>query len=270
MWKLKTLFLIVLMGMSSCVWAQDIQFDNIDKKDMENIVSDFTGVFTHTSVSGAAPLGSLFGFEVGLVLSGSKAEKIEKLVKEQDPNADIPILPSGGVLGIITVPLGFTFEALIIPEIGDSNFKFQNMSAAAKWSPTETVLSFLPLSIAIKGHLTKTDLTFKQPDPVTSSVEVNSTFKNTITGIQLIASKNLVIAEPYVGIGYIHGDGELSVAGNSIFDPSVTSGTSASATASGAQFFGGAEFKLLIFKLAAEYSHHLDIDRYSFKASAFF
>lgn len=268
---MKILIVVLLSLWNLQAQSQDLFFDNITEQDMTDIANDFTGVFAPTSVSGANTLGSIFGFELGLVGSGTKAEKIERIVKREDPTADIPFLPSGGLLGRLTVPFGLTVEALLIPEVGDDDFKFQNTSLALMWTPTETLLSFLPLSLATKVHFTQTSLKFKQTDPGIpgGTVQVDSEFKNTITGIQFLVSKNLLLVEPYAGVGFIQGDGELSVKGSApAFN--FTASDSASKKVDGAQFFAGAELKLLIFKIGAEYSKHLDVNRYSLKLAAYF
>lgn len=260
-------FLAILLFSNSAL-GQDLQFENISDSDLEKIVEDFSGNFMHTSVSGASTLGSIFGFEVGVVAGAAKSENIESIVKETDPTADVPFIPHGGLLGILTVPFGLTVEATLIPEIGDDDFKFQNLSAALKWTPTETLLSALPLSLAGKVHFSKTTVDFKQNDPGTSS-QVDATYENSTMGVQILASKNLIFVEPYAGVGFLKGDGELTVKGtNPAFD--FTSSQTASKDVSGANFFAGAEFKLLIFKGALEYSNQLGVDSYTAKFSLYF
>lgn len=263
--------IIAMFLMSTSALAQDLALDNISQKDMEDIVSDFTAAYTHTSISGADTLGSIFGFEVGLIFGMAGADRIDKIAKREDPNSDVPGLPYGGILGRLTVPFGITGEVLIIPEIGDDDFKFSNKSLALMWTPTETLLSFLPLSLSIKGHYTKTDMSFKIPDAVTPGIDSDASFDNTIMGVQILASKSLIIVEPYVGLGFLTGDGNLKYSGaGTIFDTAVTAGGSASKKVDGAQFLVGANLNLLFFNIGAEYSNHLDTDRYGLKVSAGF
>jgi hypothetical protein len=259
---LSAVFLVFCFGAHS----QDITFDNISESDLKDIVQDFSGVFTHTSVSGAGSLGSIFGFELGLVGGASQVDRLEKIIKREDPTAeDIPMIPSGGLLGRLTVPFGLTIEALVIPEVGDEDFKFQNTSLALLWTPTETILSFMPVSIGTKLHYTTTDLNFQTPDPVTGT-DVKGTFKNYILGLQALVSQDLVFVEPYAGIGYVQADGDLAISGSNTFY-NFTTATSASKSVSGTQFLLGAEFKLLVMKFGAEYSHQFDVNRYSAKFS---
>lgn len=249
--------------------AQDLTFDNISESDLKDIVSDFSGVFAHTSGAGAGSLGSIFGFELGILAAGTQVDRIEKIVKREDPGADdLPMIPSGGLLGRVTVPFGLTIEALLVPEIGDDDFKFQNTSVALLWTATDGLLSFLPFSLGTKIHYTQTDLKFQTPDPVTNT-DVGAKFSNTIMGIQVLASQNLLFAEPYVGVGYLQADGDLSISGNNTFYNFTTS-TSASKSVSGPQFILGSEFKFLILKLGFEYAHAFDISRYAGKFTLYF
>lgn len=264
-------FLTAILMMSTPALGQDLALDNISNQDMEDIVGDFTGAFTHTSMSGGNSLGSIFGFEVGLIGGIASADRIEKIAKREDPNSDVPGLPFGGLLGRLTVPFGITAELLMIPEIGDDDFKFSNNSIGVMWTVTDTLLSFLPLSIGVKGHYTKTDMSFKIPDAVTAGVDSDASFENTIMGLQVLVSKNLLIVEPYAGIGFLQGDGNLNYSGSgTIFDTAVTAGGSASKKVSGAQFLVGAELNLLFFNIGVEYANHLDTDRYGLKLSGGF
>lgn len=264
------LFLALVLSLPQAM-AQDIAFNNLSEKDVEDIVSDFTGAFTHTSFSGANTMGSIFGFEIGLIGGIANVDRIKKIAKRSDANSDVSAVPFGGLLGRITVPFGFTVEALVVPEVGGDEFKFSNKSLALMWTPTETVLSFLPLSIAIKGHYTKTDLKFKIPDAVVTGVDVDASFDNTIMGAQLLISKNLLIVEPYAGVGFVSGDGSLSYSGSgSIFNGGVTPTNTAKKKVDGTQFLVGANLKLLILNIGAEYSQQIDVQRYGLKISAGF
>lgn len=267
--KLTVASLILLSGSLA---AQELEFDNISEGDLEKVVKDFSSNFSHTSVSGANTLGSIFGFEVGLIGGLGKINSLDDVVQETDPDADIPgLMPHGGLLGIVSVPFGWTFELTMIPEFGDDEFKFSNTTAAVKWSLTESLLSALPLSIALKGHYSQTKIDFEQQDPGGSPVTVDGSYESTVTGLQAVVSKNLLVLTPYAGLGYLQASGEMGVNGtDSIFDTGFTASDSASVDVSSTQMFFGAEFKLLVIKLAAEYSRQFETERYTFKFSAFF
>lgn len=254
---------------SFSAYSADIVFDQLDGNDMKNIVGDFSGNFSHTSVAGATPLGDILGFEVGLIGGVTDTPKIKKLVNEQDPSVDASQMPHAALLGRVSVPFGITGEIGLVPKVGSDSFKFQNISIAAMWTPTSFLLE-LPLSLAAKLHYTKTTVNFKQPVG-TPAVNTDIQYENGITGFDVIASKDFIVVEPYLGLGYLSGSGKLSVSGNTtIFD--TTFSTSQSATASKGSFhlFGGAELKLLFFKIGLEFGTAFGTTRYTAKLSGAF
>lgn len=267
---MRNFLLTMLFVLPSAVFAQDLTFDDITKSEIESITRDFSANFTHTAVTGANTLGSVFGFEVGLIFGGTKIEELEDIIKETDPDADVPgLLPHGGLMGMVSVPFGWTFEATLIPQFGEDDFKFSNLTAAVKWSITETLLSELPLSIAIRGHYAKTSIDFTQIDPGGTPATVNGSLDNTVTGLQAVVSKNFLVFSPYAAVGFLQGSGDLSVNGtDSIFN--FTASNSASADVTSTQIVIGGELKLAIFKLAGEYSRQFETERFTAKASFYF
>ena len=140
------------------------------------------------------------------------------------------------------------------------------MSFAAKWTPTGVFID-LPVDLAIKLHTTKSEFEFES---VVSSVNTKYKFDNTVMGLTAFVSKDLIFAEPYVGLGVVNGEGELSASGTAVFDPSYTSAVSASKKTSSTLLLIGSDFKLLVLKLGVEYARLFDTDRYSAKLSFFF
>ncbi|MCB0383920.1 MAG: hypothetical protein KDD43_00905 [Bdellovibrionales bacterium] len=253
----------------SASFGQDLDFDDIDKADLEKIIGDLSANFAHTTVSGASALGAVFGFEFGLIGGMTSTPGIDKLVKETDPNADSAALPHAGLLVQFSVPMGVTVEANLIPSFGSDDFKFSNTGIGVKWTMTDSILS-LPFNLALKGNITKTELTFKTVinNASTGNIPVDSKleFSNTSMGLAAVISKNILFFEPYFGFGFINSDGDLKVDGTgTIFDTTLTTGKSAGAKNSGTHMFLGADLDLFILKLGLEYSKIIDADRYSAK-----
>lgn len=249
--------------------AQNLSFQQLDASDLEKVVADFSATFNHTSVSGASSLGNIFGFEVGLVAGIAKTPNINDFAQEAGSTEKVDKLPHGELLGVLTVPAGITVEAGLIPKVGKDDFKFSTFSAAVKWTPTDVFLDW-PLSVAIKGHVTKTAVAFKQ---TISNVDTDFDYKNTITGLTLLASKNFVLVEPYIGVSLLKATGDLSFSGSPaqpVFDPSYSTSNSASASKSSTGVMVGAELKLVFFKLGAEYTNAFGTSRYTGKASFYF
>ncbi|MCB0365020.1 MAG: hypothetical protein H6624_11880 [Bdellovibrionaceae bacterium] len=260
------LALFLVPGIS---YGQDLDFDNIDKSDLENIIGDLSANFAHTTVSGGSALGAVFGFELGVVGGVTSTPGVDKLVKETDPNADSAALPHAGLLIQFSVPMGVTVEANLIPSFGSEDFKFSNTGIGVKWTMTDSVLS-LPFNLALKGNMTKTELKFETVinNASTGNIPVDSKleFSNTTMGLAAVISKNFLIFEPYFGFGFVNSDGDLRVDGTgSIFDTTLTTGQSAGAKNSGTHMFLGAELDLFFLKLGIEYAKIIDADRYTGK-----
>jgi hypothetical protein len=247
--------------------AQDLTFQQLDQSDMKKVVSDFSAIFNHSSVSGASSLGTIFGFEVGLMGGITNTKRIDELADESGENQNADQIPHAAILGALTVPAGITVEGGFIPKVGNDEFKFQTMSLAVKWTPTEVFLDW-PLSVAIKAHMTKTDAEFNQE---IQTVATKFQYDNNITGFTLLASKSFVLVEPYIGVSYLQAKGDMKVTGSSaVFDPSFTASQTASASTTSTGFMVGAELKLLFFKMGAEYASLFGTSRYSGKLAFYF
>ncbi|MCB0356861.1 MAG: hypothetical protein KDD40_07630 [Bdellovibrionales bacterium] len=254
-----------LLGFSLPALA-DIGFTDVSEKELEQIVEDFSANFAHTTVTGANTEGSIFGFQVGLIGGLTNTTNLEKLVKEFDATADAGKLPHGGLFGVVSVPMGFTFEALVIPSLDAAGASFSNTGLALKWTLTEAIP--LPVDVALRAHYTKTSLEYSQligSPAVDTKVEYN----NTTTGVQALVGLNLRILKPYLGVGTISGDGEVNVKGtDTIFN--FTSSTKASKKSTSTQMIIGTEISLMLVKLGLEYSSLFGTDRYSAKLAVGF
>lgn len=256
-----------LFGLSA--QAQNLTLQQIDEEDFKKIVSDFSAVFHHSSVSGASSLGTIFGFEVGLMGGVTDTSRIDKLADEGgEQKADK--IPHASLLGIITVPAGITVEGGFIPKVGSEDFKFSTFTLGVKWTPTDVFLDW-PLSVAIKGQITKTKAEFTQEIGTTPPIETKFNYDNSITAVSLLVSKNFVLVEPYAGFTLMNAKGEMGITGSpNVFDPAYTSGDKVSASVASSGFMVGAELKLFVVKLGAEYQNLFGTSRYSGKLSFYF
>lgn len=267
--KIKHVLAFVILTTTSAVHAATkIPLQNLDKSDYEGVVSDFSANFTHTSVSGASSLGKLFGFEIGVLGGVAKTSTINRLAKEVDPSITVDKLPHAALLGIVSIPFGLTAEANVIPKVGGDEFKYSHMSTGIKWTLTDSILT-LPFSLALKGHVAKSAVDFRQ---TISSVDTRFKYASTVSGATLMLSKDLLIFEPYIGVGLVQSEGKMDVTGSSsVFsDPNLQSAQSATAKKSGSLFVVGTEVKLLVFKAGIEYTKLFDTTRMTAKATIYF
>jgi len=270
----------VFMNRSRCSWmfsglltaflltfsaqAQNVTFQDLSDEDFKKVVKDLSANFLHTSVSGASPLGDIFGFEIGLIGGMTNTKELNRFAKEVDPSAKANQIPHAELLGVLTVPLAITLEVGVIPKIGGDDFKFSSYSLAAKWSPSELFFDW-PVAVAAKLHATKVSAEFKD-NP--NNVATTFAYQNTLTGATLLVSKNFALFEPYVGAGYVQSSGEMDVTGST----TVFTGSrmSASAKPTSAMYMLGTEVKLLVLKLGVEYTSVFDTSRFTGKLSFYF
>lgn len=265
-------FVLCLFNFSA--GASDFNFNNVNEADLKKIIGDFSGNFVHTSVSGASSLGSLFGFELGLAGGISTTPGLNSLIKKSDPLAEDARLIHGGIVAQISVPFGLTFEGSAIPSLGNETMKITTTNFGLRWTMTDTIFN-LPFSLALKAHTSRTSLRFATVinNSSTANLPVDSKLElaSSSNGLALVLSKELLIFEPYLGIGVLKSSGEFRILGSgNIFDSSLTTEQSASASTSGIHFFGGAEVKLFFLKAGLEYSKTIDVSRVTGKLALSF
>ena len=212
---LSLIFMGLFSGMvvTETTYGSAPEFTNLSDSDVEAILTDVGATWTHTSVSPASTLGELFGFEVGLVAGGAKVPNIEKFSREVDPNSEVSVLPQAGLLGAVSIPAGIKFELLLFPENEIDDLTFKYGSIGVQWTLTQSLLQ-LPADLAVKVHSATATLNYNQEiNSVNTAVEI----EDKVSGLSLIASKKLVLFEPYIGLGVVKMDGSFSLSGTETF-----------------------------------------------------
>lgn len=247
-------------------------FSNISRQDFDKISKELSANTTLHNVMPASSLGSIFGFEVGLVAGVATTEEIEKLVKETSPSTEVSMIPHAGLIGALTVPFGITGEVAFVPEITAEGAKYSSYAAAVKWALSDELLPVIPFSLSVRGFLAKSDFKFNQTinNASTGNVPttVNVKYEGSVMGLQLLASPKLPIVEPYLGLGYLSAEGDLSLSGSStatFFD--YTSAQSANTKPTSTQLLVGVNVQLLAIVFGAEYSNAFDTDTFTGKLS---
>lgn len=249
-----------LLFVSPAAFA-DPAFSGITETDLENISNEMSANFTHNSMMGASKMGSIFGFQVGLIGAMTDSSKIDDIAK-RNTGAELPKLYNGGLMAAVGLPFGIALEATMFPETTLSGSKVSSTSFALKYNINE-VIPVLPVNLALRGVYSSSKLSFEQ---TVATVTSNVTNENSVTGIQLLFSPMIPVIEPYIGVGYLSGTNKLSNTGAaSIFDSGFTTSQSESKTVSTTQLLAGAEVNLLLIKLGAEYSQAFGTSRYGIK-----
>jgi hypothetical protein len=263
--NIQLLSLVISFLLSPLAYSQNFEFPTLTKQELEDSSKEFLANFTHTSVSGASSLGSIWGVEAGIIGGITDAPKTGKLIQRADSDSDIDKLPHIGLLGRVTVPFGLTFEASLIPNIELDDAEFSQMSLGAQWN-----FFSLPLvDFAAKAHYSSGSIDFSQTIEGDGNGKIEYDHKT--YGLMAMASATALIVEPYAGLGFVKGKSTMDFtasAGNDLFN--FTSGRSASVDETSSHIVLGAQVSLLILNFGLEYSNMFDTSRYTGKFSLSF
>jgi hypothetical protein len=251
-----------VLFLAGSVRAATPTFTNLTEDDFNNVTKEFSANMANTSVMGAESLGRLFGVELALVGGMTSSPKIKDIVARSGGSGMSDLYHAGLAAGV-TVPFGITGEAVVLPKLSLSGADFQMYSLAAKISLNEDLIPIIPFNLAIRGFYSNSNFNFSQDAGGVTGTVKN---KDTVTGLQLLASPRLPILEPYAGVGFLQADNKLDVDGTgTVFDSSYTSGQSAEKKPTTTEFLLGVNAKLLLLSLGVEYAHAFDTDRYTAK-----
>lgn len=253
---------------ATTTYAAGPGFNNLTQDDFDKAIRELSANSGYHSVSGAGTLGSIFGFEVGLVAGLTKTPDINAYSKTVDANADISRLPHAALLLGVSVPLGFTGELMLFPERVISEVSYRQFGGSLKWTATDVLM--LPFNLAVRAFVTNNHMSFQQTisNASTGGVPTLMTVSqdNRQTGLQLLASPNLPFLEPYVGVGTVRATGTLAVSGTSngtIFN--FTNSQSAESSPISTQFLLGLNAHILLINLGVEYQRAFGTDSYNAK-----
>lgn len=263
---MKKIICLLLMISTTNLFAETPGFNDLTSTDLENISKEFSANFVHRPMTPAASLGAIFGFEVGIVAGVTDAPEIAKITKRTNPTEADPLdkLANAGLMGAVSVPFGITAELIMLPEQELGDLTIGNYSLGVKW----TFSSLLPIpfmDLAVRGHYGMTDISFKDTiDAVATEVSL----ENKTMGLTVLASANLLVFEPYAGVGFVSRDTTLKASGAAqIFDTTFTTAQSSATDGSSLQYFAGVELNLLILRIAAQYENVFDTSIVSGKLS---
>lgn len=253
---------------ASVAWAQNIPLQNLGRGDYARVVGEFSAGARHTTVSGARPLGDIFGIEAGIVLGATNTPEVNKLVKQADASASVGQVPHGTIYAAVSVPFAITAELAWLPYAGPSSFKFNQLSLAVKWTLSELFFE-LPVDVAIKGQVGRAGLKF---DAQPGGVPTHFDYENTLFGGEVFVSKDLGIVSPYVSFGTLKATGKMNVSGSSsVFaDPEMKASASASESRLSGTWSVGTEINLGVIKAGVEYASAFTTSGFSGKLAYYF
>lgn len=258
--------------------ASDLSLKDITKNDFDTMMKEFSSNAHYSTVTGASGLGGLGGFELGVTGGISKGPGTIAIVKRSDPSTKYDDnFYHAGLLGRVGLPFGLTGEFLFLPKLVQKNARLNRWGIGALWTlnEAEIVGPDFPVTVAVKGFVTKTALGYSQTvktslpiiGAVSGTADVDLT--STVWGIVPMVSYKILMFEPYVAAGFTNAKakleytvGNIGVNGVSpsdlysyILNQSNFPGNSASSSFSSIQFQAGLDVKLLFFSLGAEYAN---------------
>lgn len=250
------LFILVITNLSLLAGGTP-DFRNLSKGDLEDVAKEMSGNFVPTTVSGASNLGRLWGFEAGLVANQTNVDKIKDISQD-----NFDTLYNAALFGRVDAIYGLGAEVTMLP-FEFSSLKLKTYSFAIKWTLTD-LFKVIPFNIKLKAFYNTADISFEDNDG-TSSYDVK--YKHKGKGINVTFSKKILLVEPYVGIGYVSGESDITANGSTnFFGSTVSQGVdNKNIKSSGSHFFAGIAANLIAVKVGLEYSKVLGVDRVAAK-----
>ncbi len=247
--KLITSILLLIVTNAHCADAP--QLTNLTSNDIKAVINDLASNLVPTNVSGASTLGKVFGFRIGVIAGATDTPAIARLT-----NNEVDQIPLAGVYAKIGVPLGFSFDLMLLPlDLGDFSYSYK--SIGVQWTFSE--LLNLPVNLQLRANITSNEMQWTVVDSSTSS-EV--TYDHDSFALSLVASKSFLVFEPYFGLGYVSGENDFNATGTAtVFDTSVTASQREGVTTSDLYYFLGLDVNLVFLQLGLEYGQQLDNSR---------
>ncbi len=264
--SLLTIFISQHQAYAQCNAGQ--AFTCFDQEDADAVYKDLTSAFAPTAVSGASSLGKIFGVELGLVISASRAPNTERVVQSYGSDFEIPAIPTAGISGIFTLPYGIGIEGSFVPKVDISDYgSFESLNIGARW----TITDMFPMGffkIAVRGSYLSSKASLTQEEdtgtPGIGIVTETADFAVDITEMGAVIGFNLKVVEPYIGFSNLSSDGTIQAQGTSSGGASIPNIDEASSI-SGTRAYAGVLFKLPVMRLGAEVATFEDIERASIK-----
>lgn len=245
----------------------------LSQADFNSVIREVSANTMLHSVTPASSMGSIFGFEVGVVAGATSVPEMNRLVGQASPGNQFKYLPHAGLMGAVTVPFGITGEAVVVPKVAASGVDYSSYALALKWNLSDSVLPILPLNVAVRGFLARSEISFNQTinNASTGGNDVNAgvKFAGQVTGAQLMVSPKLLpIIEPYAALGFLSATGQLDVnaaGGGTLLG--FTNAQSAQSNPTSSHLILGADIRLLVIGFGVEYAKAFDTETYTGKLS---
>ena len=258
-------YLVLLLAlMSFSVYSAEPQFNDINKKDIEGISTEFGTNFAHTVVA-APETNGLWGAEFGLVGGKTSSSKFKNVIEQSGGDGGkFESIYHAGLLARAHFPFELIAEVSFLPGQEIGGVEIESNSFSIGWNVGRFVN--LPLDVTVGYDHANGKISFKQ-DASGLVPEADIDFETTTKVIWAGISKTFLFVTPYFKVGTSSIDGDLKASAD-IFD--VSGQTSESVSLSGGYLAAGANIQLLLFRFGVETTQMQNSQRISGKFSVAF
>src|SRR5690554_1922186 len=213
-------FLAVSLLLSSLTVYGDARFEDLSKKDVENVTKEFATNFTHTTASAPSTNG-LWGVEFGVVAATMGSPKLKDVVNASGGDGkEFDTLYAGGGFLRVHVPFDLFFESSILPTTKISDVEVGNFTFGIGWNAG--AFFNLPFDLAFGYDVSNGETSFSQNVESSDTPGLYGTSKITLESRTQKAwvgvSKKLLVFTPYAKVGVINMNSELSAKADVNFD----------------------------------------------------
>jgi hypothetical protein len=256
---MKKYLLPLLAVLTVPAFAADIELDNLSKKQVEDVTTEFAVNFSHTAVAAPETDGN-WGVEVGLVAGQTGTPELKKTIEASGSSgSDFKSVYHAGLMARAHFPFDLFAELTVLPEREISDVTVSSKTLGLGWNFGGFFGWGLDVALGLNASSSAVD--FKQNiSGADSKVSVDSQTRVAYIGV----SKVFPIVTPYLKFGAAKQESDLK-ATTQIF--TYTGDEKDTATKSGSYLAAGANLQLAFFKLGFEWSQTLDVKRVSGKLS---
>jgi hypothetical protein len=271
---MKKLLCAGLLLSSFSALAAGPEFNDLSKKQLEDVGNEFAVNFSHTAVA-APETNGLWGIEVGLLAGQTGTPELKKAIDQAgEDGSDFKNLYTAGLMARAHFPFDLFVEMSALPKRDISDVEVSNTTLGVGWNVGRFV--GLPLDVAFGANISSSDIEFSQVinNSSTGNTDVNSDMKlNAKSTVYWIgASKTFLFVTPYLKVGAASTKSDLDINASNpnatVFN--FTSTQKANVSSSGSYYALGANLQFLLFRFGIEASNTIGVKRVAGKFSIAF
>lgn len=249
--------------LSTSVFSDTPQFDDLSKSDVENIAREFSGNFAHTGVSAPETDGA-WGIEVGAFGGRASSPELADTIDDSGgKGSDFENLYHAGAMARAHFPFDLFAELTALPEKEIADVTVKNSTFELGWNAG--AFFGLPLDLAVGLNWAKSEISFTQEPtpsiPAESKISLESKTRILWVGV----GKTFGFVSPYLKLGTVKSESDVDSSLTGVFEDA--SKRSQSVENSGGYFAAGANLQFFFFKLGAEISQVMKVKKATAKIS---